>query len=361
MGIKSLHRILEKYAPGCYKQRHLSHYSYKKIAIDISLYLYKYKAIHGEKWVECFLSLIVSLRKWDVHCIFIYDGKAPTEKIDEQLRRRDTRAKMGDKIEDLSKQIQEFEENGSVGELLQEMNKKVGGIVSLFRKNDRINLPAIKDKLDSMKSMMISIVPEDITLSKNLFDAMHIPYITAPAEAECYAAHLCVDGKVDGVLSEDTDVLAYGTPCFLTKIDYRTDTVVEITYDKIKEETGMSRDTFTDLCIMCSCDYNSNIPMIGPEKSYQLLSVHKNIDDVIVHLKTLNKGYTDEVCSILKHVRCREMFATSPVECYIPYCGMPDFQVVQEFLFHHNIRYDVTLLKKHLSPRQLEFLEDEEK
>ena len=361
MGIKSLHRILEKYAPGCYVKRHLSYYSYKKIAIDISLYLYKYKAIHGDKWVACFLDLIVAMRKWDVHCIFIYDGKAPMEKVDEQLRRRDTRAKMADKIVELEKEIKQFEGDGTIGEYLEEMNKKVGKIVSI-RNHNRVNLPAIKEKLDSMKGMMISIVPEDIALSKHLFDVLNIPYLTAPAEAECYASQLCVDGKVDGVLSEDTDVLAYGTPCFLTKIDTRTDTVIEILYSKITEETGMSRDTFTDLCIMCSCDYNSNIPMIGPEKSYQLLSTYKNIDDVISHLKTLKKGkveYTDEVCSILKYKRCREMFSTYPVECYIPYCGSPDFFTLFEFLSANNIRYDFDLLKKYLSPRKLDFLDEE--
>jgi flap endonuclease-1 len=360
MGIKNLHRILEKYAPSCYQTRHLSYYSFKKIAIDISLYLYKYKAIHGDKWVECFISLVIALRKWDVHCIFIYDGKAPMEKIEEQLRRRDTRAKMGDKIELLEKEIKDFEEHGIVGDLLSEMNEKVGAVVSLFRKNTRVNIAAIKDKLDSMKSMMISIVPEDIVLSQQLFDLLQIPYLTAPAEAECYASLLCVDGKVDAVLSEDTDVLAYGTPCFLTKVDTRADTVVEINYSAIMNETGMSRDTLTDLCIMCGCDYNSNIPQIGHEKSYQLLSTHGTIEGVIEYLKTLKKGkveYTDEVCSILKYTRCREMFATYPVECFIPYCGTPDFQKLQEFLFVNHIRSDINVLRKHLSARELVFEE----
>ena len=361
MGIKQLHRILEKNAPECYQSRHLSYYSFKKIAIDISLYLYKYKAIHGERWVECFISLVVALRKWDVHCIFIYDGKAPMEKIEEQLRRRDTRAKMGDKIQELEKEIKDYEEHAIVGELLEEINKKVGQVVSIFRKTQTINLPAIKEKLESMKEMMISIVPEDIELSKNLFDILQIPYLTAPAEAECYASLLCVNGLVDGVLSEDTDVLAYGTPIFLTKIDTRNDTVVEITYDTILEKTGMNRETFTDLCIMCGCDYNSNIPQIGPQKSYQLLSTYHNIDDVISYLKTLKKGkveYTDEVCSILKHTRCREMFSTYPLECFIPYCGTPDFSRLSEFLFVNHIRYDVNLIKRHLSARQLIFEEE---
>lgn len=361
MGIKNLHRVLEKYAPGCYTKRHLSHYSYKKIAIDISLYLYKYKAIHGERWVECFLALIVALRKWDVHCIFIYDGKAPQDKVEEQLRRREVRSKMGDKIALLEQEIREYEQNGTVGPLIEEIQKKEG-VVSLFRKKTPINISLAKAKVESMKGMMISITPDDITLSQKLFDAMQVPYLKAPAEAECYASHLCVSGLIDGVLSEDTDVLAYGTPIFLTKIDVRDDTLVEINYSKILEETGMTLKTFTDLCIMCSCDYNTNIPLIGFEKSYQLLKTHVTIENVISFLKTSNpKKYNDEVCSVVRYERCRELFTTSPVDCVIPYCGIPNFELLQDFLFIHNIQFDIKLLRKYLRHQEIVLIDDEKK
>lgn len=357
MGIKHLHRLLEKYAPGCYRHTHLSQYAYKKIAIDISLYLYKYKAIHGDRWLECFLTLITCLRKWDVHCIFIYDGKAPVEKVEEQQRRRESRAKLNTKIHDLEQEILTFEETGAIGSLMEEIHKKEGGIVSFFRKNaTKINIQVIKDKLDSMKSMIIHITADDILLSKQLFDILRIPYVEAPDEAERYAAQLCVDGKIDCVLSEDTDVLVYGTPTFLTKIDTTKDTVVEITYSVILEEMGISNDTFRDLCIMCSCDYNSNIPLIGPEKSYQLLVEHETIEGVISNLLK-NPKYTEDMCSVLKHEKCRELFSTHPIDYYIPYCGMPDFSMLQEFLRTNAIRYDISLLRKHLSCRELLFEE----
>lgn len=367
MGIKNLHRLLEKYSPGCYRQTHLSEYAYKKIAIDISLYLYKYKAIHGQRWLECFLALITCLRKWDVHCIFIYDGKAPVEKVEEQMRRRESRDKLNVKIQEIEKEIVTFEESGVVGPLIEDIHKKEGGVVSLFRKNvPKINIQVVKTKLEAIKNMMIHITPEDIKLSKQLFDVLQIPYVEAPNEAERYAAQLCVDGKIDCVLSEDTDVLVYGTPIFLTKIDTIRETVVEITHSQILKEMEMTKDTFRDLCIMCSCDYNSNIPLIGPEKSYQLLREHQSIEGVIEALisnpkykDSKKERYTKETCSVLKHEVCRELFSTYPIEYYIPYCGIPDFNALQEFLFYHSIRYDMALLKKHLSPRELVFVEEE--
>jgi DNA-directed RNA polymerase beta' subunit len=40
----------------------------------------------------------------------------------------------------------------------------------------------------------------------------------ATSEADNFSSHLCIYEKVDAVLSEDTDVLAYRTPIFLKKI-----------------------------------------------------------------------------------------------------------------------------------------------
>jgi hypothetical protein len=101
MGIKHLHKLLQKYAPDCYEKKHLSEFAYMRVAIDISLYLYKYKAVAGDRWMESFVYLISCLRKWNIHCIFVYDNKAPVEKQEEQERRREVRAKQGDRVAEL--------------------------------------------------------------------------------------------------------------------------------------------------------------------------------------------------------------------------------------------------------------------
>lgn len=365
MGIKNLHRILEKYAPDCYTPKHLSEFQYKKIAIDISLYLYKYKAIAGPRWLDSFVALINSLRKWNVHCIFIYDGQAPAEKLEEQKRRRDTRAKMGDKIAMMEAEIEQYERDGTIGDSLKEICYVQP--VSLFRKDvpPRFDIQIAKDRVQKMTSQMISITAADLQLSKDLFDVLQIPYTQAPGEAENYAAHLCKYGFADAVLSEDTDVLAYGCPIFLTKIDTHEDTVVEINYAKILEQTGMTPSTFTDLCIMCECDYNSNIPLVGYEKSYALLKEYSTIENVIENLRTVKKAdkktpkYDDESFAVLKYERCREIFTTKPVNFYVKYCGIPDLEKLREWMFCNNIHFSFERLKKSVQPRELVFVDDE--
>ncbi len=177
MGIKNLHKILEKYSKNCYKTKHLSEYSYRKVAIDISLYLYKYKAIAGNRWLESFINLVNSLRKNDIHCVFVYDGQAPIEKLEEQKRRRESRENQSKKIEELERQISDFENNGIIGSLIEEICEKK--VSSLFRqqivKNYDINLAKVK--VESMKSMLISIINDYIFISYFLFFVLLIVYI----------------------------------------------------------------------------------------------------------------------------------------------------------------------------------------
>jgi hypothetical protein len=161
MGIKQLHKLLKKYAPNCYETIHLSHFEYQRVAIDISLYLYKYKAIAGDRWIESFVYLISCLRKWNIHCIFVYDNKAPIEKLEEQKRRREVRVKQGDRVLELEKEIEIYESGGEPSEKMIEICKKEGVVSLLKRSNNNsrqiIDIKVVKKKLESMKRMIISI------------------------------------------------------------------------------------------------------------------------------------------------------------------------------------------------------------
>jgi len=380
MGIKSLHQILQEHAPDCYKPTHLSNYAFKKIAIDISLFLFKFKASAGDRWINSFIDLVNCLRKWDIHSIFIYDGKAPLEKFEEQQKRRESQSKQKDNIKELEKEIENYEKTGEAGNMMIAICKKEG-LVSLFRKKDVINISIVKEKLEKMKNQAISITENDIIMSKKLFDFLKVPYIEAPAEAECFASILCVNGKVDAVLSEDTDVLAYGATVFLTKLDIYKGTVVEINFKDVLEGMDMTQDTFKDLCILLGCDYNSNVIGYGPKKSYELIKEYKNIEDVIQEMKRLDiqnkeklkiklsKEKNDEEknkiqkkidtqfnSDILKYRRCREMFSVpKEIDFYAPFCGVPDFEKLGVFLFENGINYKMETLKKNLDYREIIF------
>jgi 5'-3' exonuclease len=130
---------------------------------------------------------------------------------------------------------------------------------------------------------------------------------------------ICKRGLVDAVLSEDTDVLAYGADVFLTKIDTYRNTCVQINYDQVLSSLNLNENEFLDLCIMCGTDYNKNIPKIGCETSYKYILKYRSIEQIKNNLPHID-------ISILNHSRTRELFID--YEKYstinIPYCGKPD-------------------------------------
>ena len=126
-----------------------------------------------------------------------------------------------------------------------------------------------------MRSNILNISAEDFNLTEELFTILNIPFYKAPLEAETTCADLCKRGIVDAVLSEDTDVLAYSCPFFLTKIDTVTETCVRLCHPEILKALELDENQFLDLCIMCGCDYNKNIPKVGPENAFKHLKKYK--------------------------------------------------------------------------------------
>lgn len=386
MGIKDLHPLLKKACPNYSQQRHLSEFAFQKVAIDISLYLYKYKALakstfsleeeesSGESdvkitnhWICMFLDLICCLRAADIHPLFVYDGPAPADKLIEQQRRRSSLVTQKDKIDRLEGELKEYLDSAQVDPANPKVGTEIAKFstpVSLFHPNLLgISVEAVKEKIRKMKSMTdIAPTPEDIQLTKQLFDLLQIPYIVPPDEAERYAAQLCVVGKIDAVLSEDTDVLAYGTPIFLTKIDVRSGIVYSIENDLLLREIEMTQPQFQDMCILLGCDYNSNIYGYGWNKTLKLIQEHVTIEKVIEVIQSDNaaKGKEPVDVSVVRYERCRELFAVPDgIDLkYPPYCGViSDFSGVEEFLFVNNIRYPggMDKIRRDLGPRKLVF------
>jgi 5'-3' exonuclease len=339
MGIKSLNKFLKSAFPDLFELIHISEYQFKKIAIDTSLYLCSYKALYQERWLSAFVKLISVLRENEIHCVFIYDTGAPVEKQKERQRRAENRDRLQERIQIIEYAVEKYENEGVIDDVLIKFQEKRKIDVSkLIRVNNVININGIKQALEKMKNQAFQVSKEDFELTKKLFDVLQVPYFNAPMEAENMCSDLCIQGKVDAVLSEDSDVLAYGAPVFLTKINTKESTCFRINYEKLLKYTEFTKEQFTDFCIMCGSDYNENIPKIGPSKAYKLLKENSTIDNLE------NKGYD---ISVLNHKRVRNLFLDyEKSQVKIPYCGIPNFTDVQIFITKKNLAVNVDNLKK---------------
>jgi 5'-3' exonuclease len=302
MGIHNLNTLLRKKCPEIFKEVHLSNLAYSKVAIDISLFMFKYKTINGDNWLSGFLSLFECLRKNHIHPIFVYDSEAPPEKKEEQLRRRETRDIIRQKNEQIKKDFEEYKKNGSHSELLNEIvSKKTDGKLLETSKSEYYKI--VEAEIRKLEIQTISITKEDFDLTKQLFDVLGVSYISAPigGEAEKTCSELCINGVVDAVMSEDTDVMAYGTPLFLTKLNTFNSTCVAIEIKSIYRSLEIDYNQFRDICIMCGNDYNTNIPKVGPITSLNYIQECGSIENIETFKKI--------DISILKHIRSRELFS----------------------------------------------------
>ena len=80
MGIRALNKFLQAKCISSIKSIPLSELSGKKIAVDISIYLYKY--ISENALLENLYLMISIFRANNIIPVFIFDGKPPTEKND---------------------------------------------------------------------------------------------------------------------------------------------------------------------------------------------------------------------------------------------------------------------------------------
>ena len=353
MGISNLNKFLLGKCPDVFKTIHLSDLQYMKGAVDVSLYVFKYKASFGDTWLSALFNLVMCLRRNNIHASFIYDTGAPVEKNEERQRRKEHKEKLESKIMELTLALDKAKLTGEIDPILIEFNntlsEKQQQVKSLLRveKEKSINLETLEYEISKKQRQLVTITSEDFEISRKLLDVTGIPWFNAPGEAETTCSDLCIRGKVDAVISEDTDVLCYGAPLVVTKIDVSKNTAVIVRHADILESLGLTADQFTDFCIMCGTDYNKNIFKVGPEKSFKLIKEYGNID-----------GITSLDTSILNHKRVREIFRNyEKIEVDVTYCKQPDVQKLYEFIQQRNVKTSLQTIKSVFSVVDFEIIE----
>lgn len=333
MGIQGLTPFLKKFAPSAFTIIYLSKFSKKKIAVDISLFLYKYKVVYGEQWLSGILQMLTLLRSYSIHPIVIFDGEAPVEKMEEQQNRRAVREERLQKYNTLTSSLTQFNMNGIITTELQDFYNKQA---QKFGINSTFDVDLVTSQLDKLKNQTVRIYYSDIELVQSLMNIMCIPYFQAPSEAEGMCSWLCKNNLVDAVLTEDTDVLAYGSNKFLSKINLINSTCIQIDYNEILSQLNLTQSQFTEFCILCGCDYNQRVKGLGPVRAYKMLLKHRDINTMIQENPTIDFGP-------LKHVRVKEMFTipcSETIEQLVKVkhmkCSRPNYEELSLFMYNNN-------------------------
>ncbi|KAL7323491.1 Rad2 nuclease [Mucor circinelloides] len=126
--------------------------------------------------------------------------------------------------------------------------------------------------------------------------AEKIQCIVAPNEADAQLTHLAKTGKVDAVITEDSDLLAFGCPKIIYKMNFYGQGT-EITMDQvINDENSVfynyDIETIRHICILSGCDY---LPSIKQVSFTTILEKYKQSKDTYRILYNLQYKYKKDI------------------------------------------------------------------
>lgn len=351
MGITGLTSYIKKRYPNNHFEIKLEDLRGVRLAVDISIFLYKYiKSAGPERWIDQFLLLLCVLKKNGIKTVCIFDGPdPPKEKKLEQDDRRAQTAKQIEKMKEARKLYAIVKTKYALTdtEIPPELGEQIKIVLGPKRaKNVNLEdsfgtMQSLSEAIDAYERQTMPITTEQKQKAQDLVISLGIPCYEAPGEAEALCSHLCVRGdkrgvKVDAVFSRDSDCLAYGTPLLISEINLQRQVVEAIYLPSLLEEMQLSYEEFRDACIVAGCDYNDraylpakkdggrDVP-VGIVTAFNLIHEHRRIEeieDMLIDPSPLN------------YRRCREIF-TIPKEgtdYLIAFNGQPDYHFLEELL-----------------------------
>lgn len=135
-------------------------------------------------------------------------------------------------------------------------------------------------------------------------DQRKVKYIVAPYEADPQMVYLEKIGLVDGILSEDSDLLIFGCNRLITKLNDFGE-CIEIcreNFSKVKKIPYLSNYTPEQLrlvAMLSGCDYTKGIPGVGLKTAFNLVKRYNNLEKVLAALRSEGKktpiDFDDEV------------------------------------------------------------------
>ena len=158
MGVKNLNKFLRETCKNDSIQKiNLSELSGKKIAIDISIYLYKYQS---QSLIENMYSMLSIFYYYKIIPIFIFDGKPPAEKTAILKKRKQNKIQAEAEYNLLKTKLQEKKE------------------ISIQDRQE------MEEAMDLLKKQFIYIKKNQIAKVKALITSYGAMYFEAEGEAE---------------------------------------------------------------------------------------------------------------------------------------------------------------------------------
>lgn len=346
MGVKNLKKFIREKYPSEIQQMNMSNFYGQIFMMDIISYIYKFKVSMKDKWLQSIINLFKVFKSNNVHVNIVFEGKSPIEKNKEKEERKKQRKQQEQQIKNIKNDLCEYYKTGTITQLLKDIYTKInqssiqGNCVQNFEKinrllhfnsnsnsnlnetieNDDLNtsyssnnslnsdtyilqpfddktLVQFEEYIDKKESQLIVITEQDTNKIKELCDVFGVPYFQSENEAETLCCQMCKNVKENegeikskkaiGVISEDSDVLAYGSDMLICDLNISNGDCNVIYLPSLLHKMELTQREFLEFCVLSGTDYNSNIPGIGSVKCIELIKKYKSISHIFNNEKIM--------------------------------------------------------------------------
>ena len=249
MGIKNLNSVIKE----SMKKMTFDKLRGSIIGVDFSLFLYRF-VYNNNNPVECFLRQVHLFFRHKILPVYVIDGDAPLEKQVTLDKRAQKRQKLYDTIADL-------------------LNKQT-------ENNSPTTNTKITFEITKLERRCVIFSQKQVQDILYFFELLGIPVIRENEEADFILAKLSAANKIDYILSDDSDVLAFGAKRVLKNFCIKEEKCEIYKMEEILANLGVTMEKFVDICIMCGCDYTTKIRNMNCGKSLQLILQWGSIEEV---------------------------------------------------------------------------------
>lgn len=221
MGIISLQTFLNNNIEK--KKYHISVIKNKKICIDIYNYIYKYLA--KGKLIPQLEKMCKILRRNNIQCLFVFDGKYDKIKVNTQKKRQKKRERAEKKFQKLN------------------MKDK------LSKNEKRVLKKVLRER--------VKVTKWDIYDTKKCLEHCGMKYVVADGEAEEYCAELVRKNYVYACMSDDTDLFPFGCRYIIRNFNINRETMEVYDFQEILDTLNINFENFKASCCLSSNDYNT--------------------------------------------------------------------------------------------------------
>lgn len=230
MGIPNLNKFFyDNCKKTSIRKIHLSELKGQVIAIDTSIYLYKFAA--ENTLVEHIYLMISIFKKYDIIPIFVFDGKPPKAKRELLLKRRERRKQSEEQYNKLKQTLE-------------------------FLTSDSEDKNEMQKELELLRRESISISYDNLTVVKTLINAYGITYMQAEGEADVLCSQLVKSGRAWGCMSDDMDMFVYGCSRVFRHFSLINHNVIMYDFLAILSDLEMDIQTFREIAVLSGTDYN---------------------------------------------------------------------------------------------------------